>query len=413
MNSLIKFLLLCIGFAYVNCSFSQAQPNNSWQYQLIKSEKMDQSVKAWFFQTAEQLTTSPTLAVQQEQINWLNSGQTLTLPEGYQQTVASREGYFFGVLSLTEEPADKRFKLLKFDVYTLPGQKMYTLSRTQFYDDSPLAVAISDKDGAVILGQRTTGKLWFHDRNGDLIKEVTLFPDAAYDLERVLALHLSVDGQRLAVVASKRGASPAGSDVANPSGEPSVFLFNQNGEQLWRKFLPEFNTSSVGISPDGEFILANNYTVDMQGDVKKATLLFNKEGKEMAGIDLLFKYVDFSPDSKYVILAENNVAQTLELATGKILWTQQISKDDGMIATVELSNSAKIAAVLVAKNEFKDDAFLFMQPVLKIYDQAGDLQQEIEMTDESFVKPELKLSADHRTLKIGFRDSYRVYEAMK
>ncbi|NIT56708.1 MAG: hypothetical protein GWN00_10885, partial [Aliifodinibius sp.] len=171
---------------------------------------------------------------------------------------------------------------MQVDIYSSSGEKRYSLNRNQYYDDSIPSVVISDLDGSVIMGQNTVGKLWFYDQDGELRREVELFPDASYDLERILHLDLSEDGTRLAVVASKRGASHLGSKAPHPSGEPHLFLLTHTGDELWKKALPDFNSSATAISKNGDHLIANSYTVDIPGNLQKQSLLFNDNGERIA-----------------------------------------------------------------------------------------------------------------------------------
>ncbi|NIR70116.1 hypothetical protein GWN42_30175 [candidate division KSB1 bacterium] len=356
------------------------------------------------------------VAVQENQIRWMNDvgSKMLDLPEGYLNTAFSKVGHYFGVIHLIEPPKkNNRNKILQIDIYTSSGEKRYSLNRNQYYDDSIPSIVISNLDGSVIMGKNSVGKLWFYREDGELSKQVELFPDASYDLERILHLDLSEDGARLAVVASKRGASHLGSEAPHPSGEPHLFLFTHNGDELWRKALPDFNSSATAISKNGDHIIANSYTVDTQGNLQKQSLLFNDNGERIASFDLLFKYAHFSPDSRFLILAENTKAHVVELSTGRTVWSDNVSRKQGMITAVRLANNADVAVLLIAKNEFREGGFVFTNSRLRVLDRSGALHQDIAIKDEIFRKPALKLSPDHRHITVGFENSYRIYEANK
>ncbi|MFQ5752918.1 MAG: hypothetical protein ACE5HI_13070, partial [bacterium] len=221
--------------------FCQNQLKMAGQYELVKYEKYAKPIKSWIFSASAENAILPTLFIQEQQLKWLNKSELkiLNLPEGYLHAVFSKGGQYFGLVSLTTSQKNRdRNKIWQLNIYAATGNHLYTIEKQQYYDDALPAVVLSDKNGYTILGQNTTGKLWFYGSNGELIRQVALFPDATYDLERILYLDLSADGSRLAVVATKRGAAPSGTNVVNPSADPHLLLFTQNGEEAWRQRLP-------------------------------------------------------------------------------------------------------------------------------------------------------------------------------
>jgi hypothetical protein len=237
-----------------------------------------------------------------------------------------------------------------------------------------------------------------------------LFRDTEYDLERILQIDLSKDGTTVAIVAGKRGASPAGSNAPDPSAEPHLFLFSLNGMELFRKPLPDFNTSATAISDNSQYIAANSYTAAIDGNITKRTIIVDNTGKKIGQVNVLFKQADFTSDSKFLILADNNVAKVFNLTTRKISWSYSISEWEGMITAVDISNNGEISALLVAKSNFGDGTFMFTNSRLKILNSGGNLLQELEMTDQEFEKPALNLSDDSKKIFIGFRNAYQIYQ---
>lgn len=392
--------------------FSQDATPSRLQYELLKSENFVKPINSWLFPAIPEQTTNSVIAIAKDQIMWLSDSnvETFTLPTASLRTIFSKGGNYFGVLTLAKEPEDtNRDKMFQVEIYSANKEKLYTLERKQYYDDSIPSVTISNLDGSVIIAQNTTGKIWFYDKNGILINDTVLFPDVTYDLERILHVDLSEDGSRLAVVAGRRGSSPSGSEALKPSAEAHLFLFTPKGDELWRMTLPEFNTLMVAISGNGQYIAANSYTIGMRGNIKKRTTICDGNGNEIKQLELLFKYARFSPDSKFLLLAENTVAKVLELSTGKVSWSLNISRRQGMITAGSISNEGEVAALLVAKNEFKDGAFIFTNPGLKIFGRSGELYQDLEITGHVFRKPALQLSPNSEEIFVGFEKSYQIY----
>lgn len=408
-NQLI--LAFIIGFLPVSLSARE----NGLKYKLLQAHKPNQPVQRWLLHgySAKQRL----IEVQDDQLIWISptTGSqigSLTLPEGYLHTITSKGGNYFAVTHLSNNGQENN-KAFKVEVFAANGQKQYQVEKQQYYDDSMPLVAISDSDGALLLGKNSIGKIWFYDETGQLLREVELFPNAAYDLERTLSVDMSADGSRVGIAASRRGASPVGSDAPNPSAEPRVFVYGNDGTLLWQRDMPGFSTSVVAMSPDGDYLVANNYTADVQGNVKKQATLFDRQGRRIKDFDILFKKAAFSPDSKFVLLSDNMTAKLIDLSTEREVWNHQIRRQEGMIATAALSNLAEVAALLVAPNNFVDGHFLVTEPTIKIFDHSGQLIQEIRNADETFQTPALEISPDHQSLTIGFQDAYQIYEAVK
>jgi hypothetical protein len=392
--------------------YCQGLAGGSRKYQLLKSVNVKTPVKIWHFTSNFPEQAVPKIAVQQKQIHWLDgtTPETLPLPSGYVRSVFSRAGNYLGLLSISkavkENPEDR---ILQLQIFSSTREKLYEIKITKHFDDPLPSVAISDKDGSVVLRQSAVGRLWFYNRNGSLNRDVVLFEDASYDLERVLQMEFTKDGQSLAVLASKRGASPIGSGVPNPSGEPHLILFNLNGEELWRRSLPEFNAGQIAMAPDGQYITVSSYTTDLQGTIKKRTVIFDERGQVITSLDFLFRNADFSPESKYLILAERTVAKVVELPTGKVLWTHNVSRRQGMITEAALSKNGEFGVLLLAKNEFKEGAFIFTNPWVVVLNRSGRVMQQIKIEGQSFYTPALKFSEDNQYLILGLKDSYRIY----
>jgi WD40 repeat protein len=403
--SAILFTLFSI---FITFSLLYSQEIGDVQFELTRSEDFTKSINKWLFPTEESI-----ISIDKKQITRRSdSGANhFTLAEDALKVIFSKGSNYFGIVRLNRVPeGSSENRKLRIEVYTANGEKLYEIQRNYYYDDSLPLVAISEPDGSLIMGQNTSGEIRFYNPNGFLLRKVRLFDDAEYDLERVLQIDLSKDGTSVAIVAGKRGASPAGSNAPNPSAEPHLFLFYLNGMELLRKPLADFNTSATAISDDGQYIAANSYTVAIKGDITKRTIIFDNSGKEIGEVNLLFKRAGFSPDSKFLILADNNAAKVFNLTTGKISWSYTISKREGKITAVDISNNGEISALLVAKSKFGDGTFMFTNPRLKILNNSGNLLQELEMSGQEFEKPALNLWDDSKKIFIGFRKTYQIYQ---
>ncbi len=391
--------------------WGQSQSPQNYHYELVESVQLTKPAVSLNFLGFNETDKSHSVVVKDKNtLRWLNADKPeINLPQGYLTTVISKTGQYFGIVSLNPASGVDATKQITIDVYSADKDQLYSLEQSKHFDDSLPLIAISDADGSLILGHNFNGKIYFFNPNGELNETVDLFPDAEYDLERVLSFDLDASGSKLAVVAGRRGASPLNSVALHPSAEPQVYLFTTKGEKVWRTNLPEFNTSAVKISGDGKYVVASNYTVDVRGNVKKrSTVLEN--GDEIFDTDILFKYASFSKDNESLILADNTQAELIDLTSRNVMWRTNVPRKQGMITSIKISENAGIAALLIAKNEFKNGAFIFTKPHLKILDNAGKLQQEISFDKQVFKKPALNLSSDAARIVIGFGDAYQIYQ---
>jgi hypothetical protein len=375
-------------------------------YKLSKTEIFSESVKGWLF------VEGSIISVGDKQMNWLTTfdQKKIDFEDEYLKTIFSKSANYYAILTLRSDPQkNSPDKILGVEVFTFSGKSIYSLERPQYFDESLPLVLLSDQTGAVIICYNDTGEVWFYDGKGTLIHKIQLFPDAEYDLEKILSVDISEDGSLLAIAAGKRGASPAGSTASNPSAESHLFLFDSSGEEIWREKLPEYNTMSTSISGDANYIAVNSYTISTNGELNKRALVFDKNGGEILETDLLFKYNQFSSDSKFLLIAENSQARMLDLDNEKIVWNYQISPNEGMICDVALSRSGQVSALLIGKNEFRNGEFIFNDATIEVFNASGKLMQNIDLLNQDFYTPALEISADAREIFVGLKNSYQIY----
>ncbi len=306
----------------------------------------------------------------------------------------------------TREDQENEWQLRIFDdQFELISQ----IKLPRYLDENAPAMAISNRDGSVITGRPATGELRFLSPNGEIRREITLFADADFDLERSLILRISADGQRIAVLASKRGAAPADSNAPNPDGEPHLIIFSANGDEISRTRLPGFAANQLRINPGGDQFLVNGYTVHQNsGAIERYASLYNENGKVVWQGDILFKHAAFSENDEHLVLADNQRILAVDIAAKGQLWDAEFAPENGMISAVAIANTGD-AAVLVAKNEFRDGVFLFEQPQLQLRNLSGEMLQNIDVSQHTFEQPGLQLSPNGDVLKIGFRHSFQMY----
>lgn len=374
-------------------------------YSLEASTLFSGTVQRWFFKNH----TVVAVGASEVKLSRGRETRTLALPGGFLKAIVSRNGRYLGLVSLREAGHRGRNKTLRLDIYTTDGREQYSLERIQYYDDPLPEMAVSDRDGAVVVGRVPTGELWFYDGGGRLLRHNYLFPGSDYDLEKILQVSFSADGSQVTVAATRKGMAPVDADVRDPSAHPFLFAFSPDGALRWQKALPGYMIQSMATSPDGRFIAAAVYSIRTNGELSPRSLIYDRAGNLQTETDLLFKRAAFSPDGRYLLLAENRRARLLDLSEKSVLWDDTVSGKKAMIAAVALAENARRAILLMAQSEFRGNHFIFTRPVLQIKQMSGQTLQEIKIQDQTFTVPALTVSPDAGEILIGFHNSYQIY----
>jgi hypothetical protein len=359
------------------------------------------------------ISSDQTVAISDSYLSFYANGTVREVPlaDDIIKTVFSKYAHFYVTVSLNPQEGELvQEKELSVTVFNSDTKVLYTVQRPFSYDRSLPSVIVSGIDGSLILGENDTGQLWFYDHQGELLNHLILFPESSYDLEKTLHVAIAEEGSAVAILASKRASSPAGAPVPNSDSEPHLFLFDGEGREIWQQALPEQSSSVLAISPDGKYIAVSNFTITVNGQLSKKTLIYDLQGQVIGSVDLLFKQAAFSPDSRFLLLAENRKISFVDLPQKKELWNAQIPSKSRMVAAAAVSSDGKRTALLVAENHWDGRNFRYESPEIKVYDQPGKLIQTLNPENQSFIQPALLFSADGRKITAGFESSLQIFE---
>lgn len=336
--------------------------------------------------------------------------KNIAFQKGVILTKFSADGSKFCVVSDESIQVETdRDKILALQFYSNNSKLIFEMNYKHFYDEPMPEICVLSENQGFILGNSAVGKLQFYDIQGRLNRELTLFPSAEFDLERILKIKASKNGI-IAVLATKRSASPMDSGVSNPSGEPTLFVFSNSGNELWRQQLPEFTGGEITISSNGKCVLASSYSSDSRGGLKRVTTLFNAVGEKIESYDFLFQSTASSIDREFLLMADRHTIKAIELHTGKQLWQHKIKREYGLITAAQIGHNMESFFVLVGKDSFKDGAFIFIEPKLVVLNQQGKSQQTMDFPDRVFVNPSLYLAPNSATIGVGFKDAFLTFE---
>lgn len=365
------------------------------------------------FLTKSRNDASPEILFENVGLKWQDSEKSLILAEksGYLYSRFSRNGEFLAVVNQKSTDASaKSDKLLQIAIYNRDFQKQYELTERVPFDEQHPLIAVSGKDGAVIIGDASNGLVAFYDRRGNLSAEPVLFENLSHDYERAFHIVWDESGETAAILCGKKGASPAGAGLESPSGEPHVFLFNANGKALWQAALPGHSANALWIAASGNYLAANSYTYHQdKGSFDRNTIIFDRSGNIVADNEILADYAVFAANDSHILISDKSQSALIDLASGQQRWVRKVNAHHGMITALALTNNGENSVILAAHNSYSDGRFIFGDPTLHIVDATGDLVQEIDLRGEKFTTPQLFISPDSQTIWSGFSNNYKIY----
>lgn len=376
-------------------------------FSVAGSTHLNEEIEYWHISSGER----DFFAVAQHALKIFEKDNTrnFELSPGHSKIEFSADASFF-CQSGSQNDDSTETRISSFEVFSYQGDMRYRVLLKRHFDQPMQDVLVLSGHGGLVIGNAAMGRLLFYDGNGRLINEMNLFPEAGYDLERVLTLAETSEPAGIIAMATRRSASPVDSGVEFVSGEPTVFSFDSIGQEKWRKRLPQNAASELAVSDDGRFVLAATYSVDSNGALSRVTSLLNGRGEVMMTFDFLFRVADFY-QGRFLIMADRAEAGIFQLPSGKRLGRFRINRSQGMITAVRIGAAFGRAAVLTAREEFVEDTFQFSNSKLFVLDQTGKIMQQIPFEDRVFSEPALYLSPDGNRISIGFRHDLLILEA--
>jgi hypothetical protein len=138
-------------------------------------------------------------------------------------------------------------------------------------------------------------------------------------------------------------------------------------------------------------------------------MVYNAAAELIFQTDMLYKFASFSANSRHLILADNQNICMIDLEGRHQIWQNRISGEDGMVSGVMTTDMAEINAVLVGKNDWNGEYFVFHHPKIMIFDREGKIVQKIIFKEKQFRTPALWISPQGDRFKVGFEASFYQY----
>ncbi|NOX37751.1 MAG: hypothetical protein GXO78_09480 [Calditrichaeota bacterium] len=371
----------------------------SGPFRLVSKTAFKSPVKQWWF-----LKTGD-VALTDGELIWIRATgerETLPLPERTVDVQFSPEGRFYAVVRvLDERVAPGKQQEGRIQLHRLGEEPQFVVPFHRAYDEGFPQVAVSDQ-GSLIVVRGSTAELEVYNPAGRRVFAAPLFSDASYDLERKVAVQPVPDDGRMFVAITRHGMTEKGAN-------PFLILLSMDGKENWRQALPAHGFTRLVVSPNGRYAAVGIYRIGPDRVFHRRTVVYDDSGNEVAESDLLMKFGRFSPDARYVLLAENQRAGLLDLSSGQSVWTYDLPEGSAPIAAIDLSEMGKKAALLIARSEFEENTFQFVNPRLLVLDEQGMVAQELDFNGQRLLTPALRLSATGQELFIGFQQEKQTF----
>ena len=368
-------------------------------YQLVAQASLDVPVERWFF------FEEWNVAFTREALIWVNASgeyKRVMLPRNTVDVRFSPSGRYYALLwtpTLSGAPGGQRKGFI--ELYHVTDGRRFQETFTRSYDEGFPIMRITD-DGWLFVLQNTTARLRLFGPRGDRIPTGSLFPDAAYDLERQLDAVVIPGKNRLVVAANRHGMKRSGA-------QPHLLLLGPKGGIVWRRAIPAHGFTRLIVAPDGQWFALGVYRMGAGKVVERKTLVYDQRGQKVAETDLLMKYGQFSSAARFLVLAENARARLITIPAGTVLWEYSLPSKATGIAAVEIHPAGEAAALLMARSEFQDRRFHFVEPRLLLLNRDGEVFQELNFSGRRFLSPALRFAPTGEFIQIGFQQEKQTY----
>ncbi len=354
----------------------------------------------------------PTVVATDESIRFLSpTEQVLKTLERTQYTRVffGGEADYIGIQEIvisSKKPEGPRS--ITFTLYDVEGQDLWSWKQSLEYDDPLPGVHISAK-GQVVMVESLEGRLIFFEKTGTIIREVQLFGDVSPETERSVICAFSANGQYLAVNAIRQYAR-AGSELSpREKGHSFLILFQATGEEIWRRELPQEISNGVGISPDGEIIVAGAHSVVGMDALVMASYLYNRQGELLATLDIPFRHARFSWDGQFLLLGQKNNLELVETITGRVLWEKNMPADAGQVRDMDLDPEGNLALVMLAQGSYQGSRFVYHHPQVFLFDHQGRQVWQQDFPEDRFLQPLARFHEDGAHILLAFQNRYLIY----
>ncbi len=275
------------------------------------------------------------------------------------------------------------------------GRQMGSYNLSQHSDDPLPQISFNATGSHLMIAQPAMARLFFFKYAGQTLREVPIFSEAPYSLERPFFMAASAEAF---VVLSQSVPSTSAEAIV-----PICIRFSTSGEEQWRRELPAGTAGGLAISDDGELIVASRYLVHVTPNssrVESTISLLQRDGKLLANVDGLFRKAVFAQNNSRLLLMDRRQLRALEIPSGKVLWQTNLSRRAEMFVDMAANAEQDKVFALAGSSVFRENRFVFENARLLGFDNRGRQQFE-QPLKTALSLPALALSEDGQRLTLS------------
>ncbi len=327
-------------------------------------------------------------------------------PEGIvvRSAVSPNKRFFALLRVLPLTPRDKHPRKLFVSVYDAAGYLTTTIALKNPYDAPYPEIAVAD-DGSIALGKAAEAVVELYSPKGVRNAVFSVFPNADYDLERILYPAFFGTTGDVIIAATRHGMN------SQKKMEPVVFRYKNTGSRVWQKALQADALGLLRVSPAGNAFAVGTFSF-REENILQQTLVMDGASNVLTTTDLLFKTAAFSPQGKLLFLGDKHTGVFIDVQHRNVLWKKSLASGPEMIVAAAVSPNQHIA-IVTARNVFREGAFVFDAPKVTILDGTGTILSEQVLEESLNAQPVVQFDAEATSVIIGLQQTLKKIKVVK
>ncbi|MFZ5516024.1 MAG: hypothetical protein ACOY90_05270 [Candidatus Zhuqueibacterota bacterium] len=304
----------------------------------------------------------------------------------------------------TLAPEDKIFR---YRMHSGDGRLLYSFEKKKPYDE-PLWSMYTFSTGRALLTDGARGSAELYDEAGQLAAHIELFDEEIFDYEKPIDCALAEDRGRFYIAAQKRPMTREPGTLRLISGEPWLFCFNLDGEELWRKAVDCPTFTRFTVSPGGQYLLLAHHSLTEQDVLIAATTVYDSDGNSVMEIPGNYRTSAFSMDETTLFLADKKSLYSVDVPKGMVQKMYTLPQSEsGIFARLTTGHSDGGVIGLVATSVFQNNRFEFGQIRVQKFTATGASDWMIDLGSDILLTPTVHV--EQSQLAVGFVSNYKIF----
>jgi hypothetical protein len=298
-----------------------------------------------------------------------------------QGVVASADGGFFGITTLSPKASPGFLAADKFELYSSDGKKLWEIEKPEASDFyvSPggrLIAGLSSREG------NSKSRLIFYDKTGNLT------------------------GSAKIEIPQEFSFSPIGDYLLVNTVKDGLLAFGDSGVQVAEYGLCQ----KFAVSRDGMYVAT----------VSDGNLRFFVKGKPIGNtveIDRLVRGMSFSPEDAYICVFDKMNLYLFEVPKGKLIWQYTLNQPELSFISADVSSDAErvIAGLDFDKGSEVSSEERHTKGLVYVFDRDGKIAWEGELSYRLWgsLFPRVRFSSDGSRFSVLTREKIYLFDVIQ